>query len=208
MHKLNILIFGPSTFLSTINEVKSHLKFNLSLNQNNLLKNSLDDFDVIIYHHEYLEKKNKLKFSNDSNCIKILFSPKNKNINSSLDAVIELPTTIKEINSMVENSVAKKKFNKNSSITIKNYLLDKNEKKLIKKNNFIILTEKEIQLLELFLNSNKPISKNKILSLVWHYSIDADTHTVETHIYRLRKKIIDKFSDEKFIFNNKEGYFF
>ena len=208
MHKLNILISGPPTFLSTINEVKSHLKFNLSLNQNNLLKNSLDDFDVIIYHHEYLEKKNKLKFSNDSNCIKILFSPKNKNINSSLDAVIELPTTIKEINSMVENSVAKKKFNKNSSITIKNYLLDKNEKKLIKKNNFIILTEKEIQLLELFLNSNKPISKNKILSLVWHYSIDADTHTVETHIYRLRKKIIDKFSDEKFIFNNKEGYFF
>ena len=172
------------------------------------MKNSLDDFDVIIYHHEYLEKKNKLKFSNDSNCIKILFSPKNKNINSSLDAVIELPTTIKEINSMVENSVAKKKFNKNSSITIKNYLLDKNEKKLIKKNNFIILTEKEIQLLELFLNSNKPISKNKILSIVWHYSIDADTHTVETHIYRLRKKIIDKFSDEKFIFNNKEGYFF
>ena len=72
---------------------------------------------------------------------------------------------------------------------------------------FITLTEKEIQLLELFLSNNKPISKNKILSLVWKYSLDADTHTVETHIYRLRKKINVKFSDEKFITNNKDGYF-
>ena len=170
------------------------------------MKKSLDEFDIIFYHHECLENKHKLNLSDDSNCIKILFSPKNKKISFSLDAVIELPTTIKEINNIVENSVAKKKFNINSSIKIKNYLLDKNEKKLIKENNFIILTEKEIQLLELFLNNNKPISKNKILSLVWHYSIDADTHTVETHIYRLRKKISDKFFDEKFIFNNKEGY--
>jgi len=70
-----------------------------------------------------------------------------------------------------------------------------------------ILTEKEIQLLELFLNIKKPISKNKILSSVWNYATDADTHTVETHIYRLRKKIFDKFVDEKFILNNKDGYY-
>ena len=70
----------------------------------------------------------------------------------------------------------------------------------------IILTEKEIQLLELFLKNKKPISKNKILSSVWNYSSDADTHTVETHIYRLRKKINDKFSDENFIVNTKDGY--
>ena len=68
------------------------------------------------------------------------------------------------------------------------------------------MTEKEVQLLELFLINNKTISKNEILALVWNYSPDADTHTVETHIYRLRKKISDKFSDENFILNNKEGY--
>ena len=73
--------------------------------------------------------------------------------------------------------------------------------------NFVILTEKEIQLLDLFLNYKKPISKEKILSSVWNYSPDADTHTVETHIYRLRKKINDKFKDEKFILNNKNGYY-
>ena len=72
---------------------------------------------------------------------------------------------------------------------------------------FVILTEKEIQLLELFLNKKKPISKDYILSTVWNYSADADTHTVETHIYRLRKKINEKFMDEKFILNNKEGYY-
>ena len=77
-----------------------------------------------------------------------------------------------------------------------------------KNDNEIILTEKEIQLLELFLNNKKPISKEKILSSVWNYSSDADTHTVETHIYRLRKKINDKFFDSKFILNNKQGYYF
>ena len=82
-----------------------------------------------------------------------------------------------------------------------------NEKKLVKEDKFVILTEKEIQLLELLLKKDRPISKNIILSSVWNYSEDADTHTVETHIYRLRKKISDKFTDEKFILNNKDGYY-
>ena len=117
-----------------------------------------------------------------------------------------MPFTLKDINILVENSIAKKNFSNNSSIKIKNYILDKNEKKLVKENKFISLTEKEIQLLELFLNLNKPISKNIILSQVWKYSEDADTHTVETHIYRLRKKIKSHFSDNTFILNTKEGY--
>ena len=118
-----------------------------------------------------------------------------------------MQTTLKEINFIVENTAVKKKFNKNSSIVIKNYLLNKNEKKLSKSNDFIILTEKEIQLLDLFTESKKPLSKTIILSSVWNYSSEADTHTVETHIYRLRKKIADKFMDENFILNNKDGYY-
>ena len=96
---------------------------------------------------------------------------------------------------------------KNLSLIFFLNLLNKNEKKLCKQNDFIILTEKEIQLLELFLEKKKPISKDSILSIIWNYSADADTHTVETHIYRLRKKINDKFFDEKFIINNKQGYY-
>ena len=132
---------------------------------------------------------------------------KKEDLSNKHDASLVLPATIKELNAVVENTFAKNKFNKNSSIEVKSYLLNKNEKKLSKLKDFIILTEKEVQLIELFLNNHKPISKDKILSLVWNYSSDADTHTVETHIYRLRKKINDKFKDDKFILNNKIGYF-
>ena len=76
----------------------------------------------------------------------------------------------------------------------------------MKDHTYILLTEKEVQLLELFLDKTKAISKNKILENVWKYAAEADTHTVETHIYRLRKKIKSKFSDENFILNNKDGY--
>ena len=94
---------------------------------------------------------------------------------------------------------------RNSSIEIKNYLLDKNERKLSKLEDFIILTEKEIQLLELFLINKKPISKDNILSSVWNYSSDADTHTVETHIYRLRQKI-KTLTETTFILTTENGY--
>ena len=136
-----------------------------------------------------------------------MITKKKSKFSDKFDAIITLPTSIKEINEIVEASFAKKQFNLNSSIKIKKYFLDKNEKRLIKDNFYIILTEKEIKLLELFLIKKKAISKNEILSLVWHYSEDADTHTVETHIYRLRKKIQEKFLDNNFILNNKDGYY-
>ena len=163
------------------------------------------NLDIVICHEEkeFDAKQDNL---NNKSILKILAS-KNKSKASNYDGFLNLPTSLNEINSIVEQTISKKIFSKNSSILIKDYLLNKNEKKLIKDKNFIILTEKEIQLLDLFLAQNKPISKNKILSLVWNYSSEADTHTVETHIYRLRKKINDKFSDLKFILNNKKGYY-
>ena len=200
MHNLNVLILGPTSFITSINELKEVLKFNP------LLKVSNNNPHVILLHIDALnDQKNKDLIENDK-IIKICASQK-KDISNKFDAYLELPTTLKEINITIENTVAKKKFNKNSSIKIKNYFLNKNEKKLSKLEKFIILTEKEIQLLELFLNNQKPISKESILSSVWNYSTDADTHTVETHIYRLRKKISDEFMDENFILTNKDGYY-
>ena len=170
----------------------------------------LNDLDVnskiILFHVDVLKDKRQKSYIENNSAIKIC-AGKGKDLPENYDASLKLPTTIKEINAVVENTVAKKKFSKNSSIKIKKYLLNKNEKKLSKFDNFIILTEKEIQLLELLLNNKKPISKDNILSSVWNYSSDADTHTVETHIYRLRKKILDNFMDEKFILNSKEGYY-
>ncbi len=165
-----------------------------------------DNSNIILFHVDILKDRTQKDLIKSANSIKIC-AGKRKDLNQSFDASLELPTTLKEINAIIENTAAKKKFNINSSIGIKNYFLNKNEKKLSKLDDFIILTEKEIQLLELFLDKKKPISKDNILSSVWNYSSDADTHTVETHIYRLRKKINDKFMDENFILNNKDGYY-
>ena len=117
---------------------------------------------LILFHIDALSDKEQKNYIDISNCIKICAGNKNKLL-GIFDASLELPSTLKEINIAVENAVAKNKFNKNSAIEIKGYLINKNEKKLSKLDQFIILTEKEIQLLELFLNIKKPISKNKIL---------------------------------------------
>ena len=200
MHKLNVKILGPSSFVSTLNELKIYLKFNPLIDGLN------DNPIAILFHIDALQDVNQKNYIDNKDSIKICVGKKDE-LKDNFDANLELPTTLKEINTIIENTVAKKKFNKNSSITIKDYLLNKNEKKLSKSSDFIILTEKEVQLLELFLNSKKPISKDYILSSVWNYSSDADTHTVETHIYRLRKKIAEKFVDQKFILNDKNGYY-
>jgi len=160
----------------------------------------------LICHEEELDKL-KRKIVDVQDCLKVLACSKNNKNMENFDLVLNLPTSKKKKNKIIEDSFAKKKFNKNSTIEVKSYILDKNEKKLLKKNNFTILTEKEIQLIELFLSAKKPISKKNILSFVWNYSSNADTHTVETHIYRLRKKIKDKFLDEDFILNDKDGYY-
>jgi len=200
MHKLNVQIFGPSSFSSTLNELKIFLKFNV------LSDNTSDKPHIILFHIDALQDKKQENYIKSNNVLKICATDK-KEFKNNWDAKIDLPTTLKEINAIVESAFVKKKFNKNSSIKIKSYLLDKNEKKLSKLDDFIILTEKEVQLLQLLLDAKKPVQKNNILSTVWKYSTDVDTHTVETHVYRLRKKILNRFKDEKFILNNKDGYY-
>ena len=200
MHKLNVKVLGSSSFFSTLNELKMFLKFNPLPEKIN------DNYEIILFHVDLLKDNKQKDFIYSNSSIKICAGNK-RDLRDNFDAFLQLPATLIEINAIVEDTIAKKRFNQNSSIEIKNYLLDKNEKKLSKLKNFIILTEKEIQLLDLFLNNKKPVSKDKILSSVWNYSSDADTHTVETHIYRLRKKINEKFLDENFILNNKDGYY-
>ena len=207
MHKLNILISGPESFISAIIELKSYLRFNILLNQKNISSSTNNNLDGMICHQETSDIDYLKSIAKSQNCLMIFATKKVIKNLRDFDYVLKLPTTINEINNIVEVSLAKREFTKNSSIKIKSYLLDKNEKKLIKENNSIILTEKEVQLLEILLNKKGPVSKDDILSLVWQYSSETDTHTVETHIYRLRKKISEKFFDETFILNNKEGYY-
>ena len=204
MHKLKILVFGPESFISTLTELKLYFNFNLTSIKNDIIQNNVD---VLICHKDKLEDKEAMNLIKEYNCLKILASNKDIKNLKTFNFILKLPTSIIEINNLIESSIAKEKFVKNSSIYVKSYSINKNEKKLFKDNNFIVLTEKEIQLLELFLSTKEPIPKEKILLQVWKYSSDADTHTVETHIYRLRKKINDSFGDNNFILNNKQGYY-
>jgi len=199
MHQLKVLILGPTLFSTTLNELKPYLKFNF------VEENNSSDFDVILFHEDALKDKDDNKIVSKSPSLKICASSKKKTFNN-YDAFLKLPSSLEEINAIVESVAAKQIFSKNSSIEIKNYILNKNEKKLIKSNRWVFITEKEVLLIELLFKEQKPLSKNFILKKIWNYSENADTHTVETHIYRLRKKINEKFNDNNFILNSGTGY--
>ena len=207
MHKLNIFIFGPDSFISTFNELEPYFKFNIFSNQKKLTPSFKSKLHGIIYHQDISHDDRLKDILKNYKCFKILAKNNISKLFNDYDHILKLPTTIEEVNNVIEGIAAKNEFAKNSSISIKDYILDKNEKKLMKDNKAVILTEKEVQLLEVLLSKNKSVSKEDILTIVWQYSADSDTHTVETHIYRLRKKISEKFLDENFILNNKEGYY-
>ena len=118
-----------------------------------------------------------------------------------------LPLSFKKLLELINIKLIKLKFNQQSKITIKGYELNLNSKFFSKDNLKLKLTEKEIEII-LYLNDKK--IKHNVADLqknIWDYSVNMETHTVETHIYRLRKKISDLFKDEKFILSHKNGYF-
>ena len=207
MHKINVLAFGPEKFNTSLEELKDHLNFRLTTFNDDFEKASFENYDVLFIHENSIKNNNVNKnFFKTLSKIKILAAKTHESYTDAFTNILILPFYINDLNKIVEEAVAKKSFTRNSSIKIKEYILNKNEKRLIKNEDYIPLTEKEIQLLELFIGKSKSISKNKILNEVWKYSTEADTHTVETHVYRLRKKIKSKFSDDNFILNDKNGY--
>ena len=132
----------------------------------------------------------------------------NKNIKEKnfLD-LKNFPLPLNKLLEAINIQLIKLKFNYQSKINIKGYDLNLNSKFFSKDNLSLKLTEKEIEII-LYLNETK--TKHDVLDLqknIWDYSPDMETHTVETHIYRLRKKIVNKFNDENFILSHKNGYF-
>jgi|TARA_B100000795_G_scaffold233075_1_gene191627 DNA-binding response OmpR family regulator len=114
-----------------------------------------------------------------------------------------LPRFIEDLNI----NLIKQNYNFQSNINIKNYFLNFNSRILSYKRIQLKLTQKEIDII-LFLNQNtQPQNIDTLQSLVWKYESDLETHTVETHIYRLRKKIKEQFNDDNFIISGDQGYF-
>ena len=204
--RLNILFLGTQDFNNSLEEIKDFFDFKLTFKENDIDQSIIDKYNCVIIDDSIEKKESVLKHLNNTNVSKLAIVNKESEIKFRYDEKIFKPLSIIDLNKKIIDLNTKKKFFTNSSIKIKSYILDKNEKKLKKEKLFIIITEKEIQLLELLFNKKKPIQKKDILEKVWKYAPDADTHTVETHIDRLRKKIFDKFKDEKFILNKKDGY--
>ena len=209
MHSNNdikVLIFSSDHFINSFVELKDHFNFNFDFFEEDKKVNTSLNYKAYIIEDSILKDKKILKFLRKTNIPKLIIYKSDIFSDLKFDDKIIKPINIHDFNEKIISLVTKKQFVKNSFIKLKEYILDKNEKKLKKNDLFIILTEKEIQLLELLFNKKKPIKKTNILKEVWKYSDDADTHTVETHIYRLRKKIFDQFKDQNFISNSKSGY--
>ena len=206
--KNNLLIFGTKNFNNSLDEIKENLGFSFTyFNTDNLAQEIDTSVSAIIVENQICQDSLVLSYINKiSNKPILLMLNNNFLAKCKHDDKGQLPINFIEFKSKIINLITAYNFNKNSTIIIKNFILDKNEKKLKKDNLFITITEREVQLIELLFNKKKPLSKNIILKEIWKYADNADTHTVETHIYRLRKKILTKFRYDNFIINSKLGY--
>ena len=200
-----ILVFGNKEFNNSLSELKEYLNFNLKTVNDYKDLSSIENYQGLIIHEDALNDKSLKDLIKNDNISKILFHNSSNIPGTENIEKLTLPASIDQINNIVVNNIIKRKFKVNSSLKINNYKLDKNLRRLIKKDIYLELTEKEIELIEL-LNKKTHTKKKEILTTVWKYSNDVDTHTVETHIYRLRRKIKETFNDENFIRSEKKGY--
>ena len=129
---------------------------------------------------------------------------------AELDFVIHLknlPINISKLMRLINANILKKNYNNSSNIKIRNYYINFNSK-IIKRDNIELkLTQKELELIIFLSTKNSPQKAKTLQRDIWKQKSDLETHTVETHIYRLRKKIKDRFNDLNFILNDKRGYF-
>jgi len=176
---------------------------------------------TLIVNHEYLydilneiseninfEVINGLDKDIDHNHFKnyiFLSTKKEKSENNHL-IITEFPIKIKKLIEIININFLRKNYNLQSNIKVGEYELDLNSRILKLKNVSLDLTEMEANVILFIKKSNKPIKIKDLQKNVWHQVTELETHTVETHIYRLRKKIKEKFQDDDFIKSTKNGY--
>ena len=189
----SVFIINFNSLYEILDEIKDNLSFKIIKfeNEENFQKN----FDLDIVDYLVISKTDHKLFQNNN------ITPQN------LLEFNDLPLSSKKLLELINIKLIKLKFNQQSKTIINGYELNLNSKFFSKDGLKLKLTEKEIEII-LYLN-NKKIKHNvaDLQKNIWGYSENMETHTVETHIYRLRKKISDLFKDEKFILSHKNGYF-
>ena len=189
----NVFIINLSSLYEILDEIKENLSFKIIKieSDDNFKKNPDLDF------------MNSLIISKSNHKLLLNNNITNKNLLNFND----LPISLKKLLELINIKLIKLRFNHQSKIIIKGYELNLNSKLFSKDDLSLKLTERETEII-LYLNNTK--IKHDVADLqknIWGYSTNMETHTVETHIYRLRKKISDLFKDENFILSHKSGYF-
>ena len=184
MIKKTLFVYNSLNLFHILNEIKKNFYFEL----------------------EYIDAKNykKINFEQYKNYLIISTNHDEKIKNCII--IDSLPTKLIKLVEIINLSFLKKQFKNQSEYKIGKYTLDLNSRRIYFENNNLSLTEKESDLI-LFINSLKRADLNKIQKNVWGHSNKLETHTVETHIYRLRKKIFKTFDDHNFIKHDRDGYF-
>ena len=193
MIKQNVFIINFDLLYEILDEIKENLSFIII---------EYDDEDDFIKNSD-LNITNSLIISKNNSKLVLNTNIKDKNLLSFND----YPLPLNKLLELINIQLIKLKFNYQSKINIKDYEINLNSKFFSKDNLSLKLTEKELEII-LYLNGKK--TKHNVADLqknIWGYSPDMETHTVETHIYRLRKKISKKFNDENFILSHQNGYF-
>ena len=181
MNNQTLVIYDFKILFEILTELESHINFSL-LN---------------------VKKITDLNFKTLENYIVI--SVKKQNIENQI-LIDEFPIHINKLVELINIKFLKKKYNQQSQIDIGTYKLNLNSRKIFNTKNSINLTEREANIIIFLYNSKKPVKISKLQTEVWGHNSKLETHTVETHIYRLRKKINNIFNDENFIKSSKTGY--
>ena len=195
-----------------LDEIKDNLSFKVSnFNKEDeflkfLNKNEIDNKKIFvittIHKKDFFLKKD----FNIKNIFFFLENGSEKNFDPNYN-IFKYPVDIYNLIEKINIQLIKQKYDFQSKIQLKSYSLDLNSRTITKGSIKLKLTEREMDII-LFLNDNKSPQKiNALQNQVWRYSYKLDTHTVETHIYRLRKKMNDNFRDDNFIISSDDGYF-
>ena len=213
MKNITLNIIGQRILVDILKEKKDIIKMDILFfenlddylidtkenNRNNILITNLSNFELI----------QRTKFKIDNPIFYLTSKKNNIKIKTKLQRheLIYYPFNLKNFIEKINLTYIKSKFIVNSKVDLLNYTINLNTREIIEGQNSLKLTEREKNFLLFLKNSKKPQTISNILKSVWKYSKDVETHTVETHVHRLRKKFLDSFNDKNFIKNNKRGYY-
>ena len=153
------------------------------------------------------EESDKFLNNNIKNSNNYLIITKKKYSDITNQFVLDnTPIKIFKLIEKINIEFLKLQFNSQSKVKVNGYTIDLNSREISKHDTKLKLTEKEINTIIYLSKSNKPITIDELQAKVWSYQSDIETHTVETHIYRLRKKFLNTFNDHEFIISKKNGY--